>query len=116
MQAPRTHSAAAFQVAAAVDDYLAKLHELRDLNPDHCAAKLGELTESMRAIRVRCAGTAHLHAAVVELLIGHAEITYRLSLTRGRLGSRRMQDVLSAQENRAENLLRLGIEPLVIET
>jgi hypothetical protein len=115
MQAPRTRSAAAFQVAAAVDDYLSRLHELRDLHPDQCASRLGELTEAMRAVRIRCAGTSTLHAAVVELLIGHAELTYRLSLTRGRLGSRRMQDVLSAQEARAENLLRLGIEPLVAE-
>ena len=112
---PRTRSAAAFQLAAAVDHYLLQLSELSRADPEQCAQQLARAAEAMRAIRLRCAGRCELNGACVELLIGHSELAYKLSLTRGRTGRAQVAQLFSAQSARAEVLLRLAAGPLFAE-
>ena len=113
MQATRRHpSTATFQVAAAVDDYLACLADLAHVAPESVDGKLQELNAAVSVIRVQSAGRFEVHATCVDLLIGHAELVYSLSLTRGRTGWRRQHELLQVQTRRAEALLRIALEPL----
>jgi hypothetical protein len=111
----RTTSVAAFQLAAAVDHYLASVSDLERLEPDAMAGRLEALHAAMRAVRIRCAGSCALHAACVELLIGHSDIADQLSMTRGRTGRARLHRLLAAQVRRAEDLLRVASEPLALD-
>jgi len=111
----RTTTAAAFQLAAAVDYYLASVCDLDRLEPDAMAGRLEALHDAMRTVRIHCAVSCALHGACVELLIGHSELAYQLSMTRGRTGRARLHELLATQVRRAENLLRLASEPLAVD-
>jgi len=110
----RTTGAAAFQLAAAVDHYLTSVCDLDRLEPDAMTGRLEPLHAAMRAVRIHWAASCALHGACVELLIGHSELAYQLSMTRGRTGRTRLRQLLDTQVRRAADLLRLASEPLAV--
>ncbi|MFL6693349.1 MAG: hypothetical protein ACJ8GO_10345 [Ramlibacter sp.] len=109
-----SRSAVAFQLASALDHYLLQLDGLAPAASGACSSQLQDLTESVRDIRLRCAAFPALQALFIELLIGHSELVFEMGReSPHRSGKARRAALLATQTQRAQNLLRGGIEPML---